>query len=121
MGGMVRMGGIAAASPPERVADRGDRPSQRGSGKHTQPNPPSRLPANHLHTNTHTPHAVGADDGNLGGCHEGERPLPTMGNLLDCDSLRAMLIVAVGFFESAVPFPTRIPITALRRAAHCGQ
>ena len=52
---------------------------------------------------------------------EGERPLPTMGNLLDCDSLRAMLIVAVDFFESAVQFPTRIPITALRRAAHCGQ
>ena len=24
MGGMVRMGGIAAAPPPERVADRGD-------------------------------------------------------------------------------------------------
>ena len=45
MGGMVRMGGIAAAPPPERVADRGDRTFAKGERQpHTLT--PSNQPCN---------------------------------------------------------------------------
>ena len=51
MGGEVRMGGIAAAPPPERVAVRG---APRKGGAATTHSPPSNLPATPFRSPTHT-------------------------------------------------------------------